>query len=77
MVVEAGGDWNESDYAGPWKRRDTSENVMKIFKLEGPKTVLIATKQSYKMSFSLILRQLLSQIKTCCLARNHITSPAV
>lgn len=48
----AAGDLNRSDCAGAWKRRDTSEGAIKIFKLKGPKTVLIATKQSYKMSFS-------------------------
>ena len=52
MVVGAGGDLNESDYAGAWKRRDTSDDVRKILKLKGPKTVLTATKQSYEMSFS-------------------------
>lgn len=52
MVVGAGGDLNESDYAGSWKRRDTSEDVRKILKLEGPKTVLTTTKQSYEMLFS-------------------------
>lgn len=50
-VVVDSGDFNESDYAGTWKR-DTSVDVMKIFKLEGPKTVLIATKQTYEWSFS-------------------------
>lgn len=44
MVVEVGGDWNESDYVGFWKRRDILENVMKIFKLEGLKIVLIVIK---------------------------------
>lgn len=43
--MEAGEDLNESDNVGTWKRKDSSLDVMKIFKLEGPKTVLIAIKQ--------------------------------
>ena len=43
VAVDPGGDLNGRDYAGTWKR-DTNVDVMKIFKLEGPKTVLTATK---------------------------------
>lgn len=50
MEVDSG-DLNESDYARTWKR-DTSVDMMKMFKLAGPKIILIATKQSYEMSFS-------------------------